>query len=109
MKKLIVIMFIVIFFCPQPSLAGGSNLTFENVYHKGFYMNPWITTSIIAAVTATAAVVTVYTAGTGAPAAATGVSSVSSWLAGVVLVPIWQDFPWSDRHLVEMQFLVPLS
>jgi hypothetical protein len=82
MRKLTIIALIILFGFPQYSLSKDNELTFENVYHKAFYRNPWIATGILSAAILTAAVVTTFTAGTGAPAAATGVSSVASWIAG---------------------------
>ena len=82
MKKATTIALIFLFCFSHFSLASESDLTFENVYHKAFYRNPWIQYGILSTAIVTAVVVTTFTAGTGAPAAATGVSSVASWIAG---------------------------
>ena len=74
-------------------------LRFEEVYHKAFWKNDAVFWSAIAVASAGAAAVTVYTAGTGAPAAGAGVSYVASqlvagggagsYMAGLSTVGAW--------------------
>jgi len=82
MKRSIVLFSIIILLIPNFISAEENDLRFKNVYHKAFYKNPWIQTGIISGVIVVATAATTLTAGTGAPAAATGVSSVASWVAG---------------------------
>ena len=63
-------------------LTDTEELRFEDIYNKPFWKNETVFWSAIAVASATAAVVTVYTAGTGAPAAGAGVSTVASYFAG---------------------------
>jgi hypothetical protein len=65
-----------------PIAQANQNLTFENVYYKPLYKKQAFTYGAIALATGVAAGLTVYTAGTGAPAAGTFVGSVASWVGG---------------------------
>jgi tetratricopeptide (TPR) repeat protein len=82
MKKLISIFLFLIICIPNIAIAENHDFRFKNVYNKAFYKNPWITGGLISAAAAAAAVFVVYTGGAGAPIAGTGVSTISSWLAG---------------------------
>jgi hypothetical protein len=83
MKRFITAIIMIVFIVSgNISFAKEPNLTFKNVYHKAFYRNPWITGSILAVTTVAAVSFTTFTAGTGAPASAAGVSTVASWVAG---------------------------
>ncbi|MEN8219269.1 MAG: hypothetical protein ABFS56_23485 [Pseudomonadota bacterium] len=63
-------------------LTDTEELRFEEVYNKPFWKNDTVFWSTIAVASATAAAVTVFTAGTGAPAAGVGVSTIASHIAG---------------------------
>jgi hypothetical protein len=65
---------------PKDLISSSEELRFENIYQKPFWKNDAVFWSAIAVASAGAAVFTVYTAGTGAPAAGTGVSYIASQL-----------------------------
>lgn len=65
---------------PKDLISSSEELRFENIYQKPFWQNDTVFWSTIAVASAGAAVFTVYTAGTGAPAAGTGVSYIASQL-----------------------------
>ena len=57
-------------------------LTFSSVYPRPFYEKSYFTWIVLGASIVAAGVVSYLTAGAGAPAAATGVSTVASWIGG---------------------------
>jgi len=57
-------------------------LTFSSVYPKPIYEKSYFTWIVLGASIVVAGVVSYFTAGAGAPAAATGVSTVASWIGG---------------------------
>lgn len=57
-------------------------LTFSSVYPKPIYEKSYFTWIVLGASIVAAGVVSYFTAGAGAPAAATGVSTVASWIGG---------------------------
>lgn len=59
-----------------------SDIDFEHIYPKALYKKSYFGFIITGAAVVTAGAFTYFTAGAGAPAAATGVSSVASWVAG---------------------------
>lgn len=59
-----------------------SNIDYEEVYPKAFYEKSYFGLAITGAAIIGAGAFTYFTAGTGAPVAATGVSTVASWSAG---------------------------
>jgi tetratricopeptide (TPR) repeat protein len=61
-------------------LTSTEELRFENIYQRPFWKNDTVFWSAIAVASAGAAAFTVYTAGTGAPAAGAGVSYIASQL-----------------------------
>jgi hypothetical protein len=71
---------VVFFLLSQAALAG--DFRFHTVYKKAFWQQSWFVPVVITGAVATAAAVTVFTGGAGAPAAGVGVSSVASAIAG---------------------------
>jgi hypothetical protein len=59
-----------------------SDVDFEHVYPKKFYKKSYFGIAITGVAIAGAGAFSYFSAGTGAPAAATGVSGVASWVAG---------------------------
>ncbi len=57
-------------------------LTFSSVYPRPIYEKSYFTWIVLGASIVAAGVVSYFTAGAGAPAAATGVSTVASWIGG---------------------------
>lgn len=82
MKHLLALICFLFLFTPGSIFAEKIDFRFKTVYHKPFYKNPYIVNGVIAGTAVVAATVTVYTAGAGAPAAATGVSTVATWIGG---------------------------
>lgn len=78
----LVVFAVVVLFSNVVFAANEKKLTFENVYTKPFWQNNYFVWGTIIAVSAGAAAFTTMTAGTGAPAAAVGVSTIASTLAG---------------------------
>ena len=74
-----VITFLILY---ASAVQASTDLQFEDVYDKPLWQNTWVLWGGVAAVAAGAAVFTTVTYGTGAPAAATGVSAVASAAAG---------------------------
>ncbi len=80
-------------------LTSTEELRFENIYQRPFWKNDTVFWSAIAVASAGAAAFTVYTAGTGAPAAGAGVSYIASqlvagggagsYMAGLATVGTW--------------------
>jgi len=77
------VLFIFSYAFPGSVFSGDSvHLRFKDVYNRPFYSKSWFVPVAVGGALAAGAVFTVYTGGTGAPAAGAGVSTTASAIAG---------------------------
>ncbi len=73
---------VVMLFCFAVQASNTNDCTFKEIYKIPIWQNDYVVWGTIFVISAGAAAFTTLTAGTGAPAAATGVSTIASALAG---------------------------